>query len=119
MITTTLREMSKDIMFEDDSLKVAFGRFRKHLIKRCLYRSGTFTERDEINDQRFKALLFDNAGDDENVIDAALIMFTRVIKGDQKAINLNIRAAVFKIVSEKGGGKAVGFSLYEHHSGLS
>jgi aminopeptidase 2 len=119
IIIAALGEMSKYVMFEEDSFKIALGRFQKHLVKKCLYRNGTFTDMDEINDQRFKALLFGNSGGDENVIDAALIMFVRFIKGDKKAVNPNIRADVFRIALEKGSSKAVRFPVHVRQTALN
>ena len=55
----------------------------------------------------FKALIFSHGRDDAEVQNAAKEMFEKFAGGDDKAININIRGAVFEIVLEHGGEKEV------------
>ncbi|PVH84522.1 hypothetical protein DL98DRAFT_611285 [Cadophora sp. DSE1049] len=102
-IVATLREISKRLLFEDHIIRNAFMDFQKHLIKRCLYRKGTFNDHDDMGDLQFKALLFGNSGGDEKVLAAAGVMFENFIASDGKMLNPNIRAEVFEIVLKRGG----------------
>jgi aminopeptidase 2 len=68
---------------------------------------GTFNKHDDLDEQRFKALMFGNSGGDEIVVKAAMEMFKRFVRGDGGPINANIRAEVFEIVLKRGGKKEV------------
>lgn len=106
-IISTLREISKCLLFEERALKDAFQQFWRHLASRCLYRNAAFNKYDDLNEQKFKAMMFGNSGQDKNVIAAAFAMFARWTGVEANVINPNIRAEVFEIVLRKGGKKEV------------
>jgi len=107
IITDTLNEISKCLLFENKKIRDAFEHFRKHLVKKRLHSLGTFNKHDDLDEQRFKALMFGNSGGDEIVVKAAMEMFKRFVRGGGGPINANIRAEVFEIVLKRGGKKEV------------
>jgi aminopeptidase 2 len=107
IIIDTLNEISKCLLFENKKIRDAFEHFRKHLVKKRLHSLGTFNKHDDLDEQRFKALMFGNSGGDEIAVKAAMEMFKRFVGGDGGPINANIRAEVFEIVLKRGGKKEV------------
>ena len=91
IILTTIREISKSLMFEEVEIQNAIRRFQKHLIGKTLHQKGWhFDKDDSINEQRFKALLFGHSAGDKKVIEAAFEMFHRFTKGEEDVISPNI-----------------------------
>ncbi|KAH7356774.1 peptidase family M1-domain-containing protein [Rhexocercosporidium sp. MPI-PUGE-AT-0058] len=119
VIIATLREISKRLLFEDQTIRTAFMHFHKHMVRRRLYQKGKFNEDDDMDELRFKALLFGNSGGDEKVVAAADVMFESFITGDEKILNPNIRAEVFEIVLKRGGKKQYNklFNKFETSTG--
>lgn len=107
VIISTLREISKSFVFEERLLRDAFEQFWRHLVGRCLYRNASFSTYDDLNEQKFKALMFGNSGRDKKVIAAAFAMFASWTGVETNVINPNIRAEVFEIVLRNGGKKEV------------
>ena len=107
VIISVLEGLKRYLMFENDKMIVAFERFWKRLVKRCLYRIGRCSVDDNINEQRFKAMLFGNSGGDDMVFKAAEVMFRCFVKKEGKSINPNLRAEVFKVVLRKKGKREV------------
>jgi aminopeptidase 2 len=94
-------------LFEDQhaSLKA----FQARLMRKILLQKGWdfSNDRDDMVTQLLKALLFENGKDVPEVKKAAKKMFDEYMTGDEKAIDINIRKAVFQIVLSKGGEKEV------------
>jgi aminopeptidase 2 len=61
-VLSTLQELSQYLASEDGDTLAALGRFQKQLVKNCLDRVLNLPDNDNINDQRFKALIFSNSG---------------------------------------------------------
>jgi len=104
-IIATLREVSKRLLFEDHVIRTAFMEFQRSLIQRCLCRKGNLNENDDIDESRFKALMFGDSGGDEKVVAAAESTFENFVTGDGKMLDPNVRAEVFEIVLRRGGKK--------------
>jgi aminopeptidase 2 len=106
-ILSTLRELSQYLASEDCDATVAIARFQKQLVKKCLNTVLNLAENDNINEQRFKALMFGNPGNDDNLIESACSMFDRFIQGDTNDISPTLRREIFKITMKKGDSDAV------------
>lgn len=107
VIIDTLDEISKCMFFESKKMRNAFNLFCKHLAKRCIHKLESFNDLDDLDEQRFKAMMFGNSGGDETVVNSAMKMYERFVAGNAEAINPNIRAEVFEIVLNRGGKKEV------------
>jgi aminopeptidase 2 len=90
IIIDTLKEISKCLLFESKKNRNAFDHSRKHLVKKCLCTLGTSNKHDDLDEQRFKALMFGNSGGDEVIVKAAGEMFQRFLRSDDGAINEDI-----------------------------
>ncbi|RDW79814.1 hypothetical protein BP6252_04452 [Coleophoma cylindrospora] len=100
----TLSEIRKLLLFTNEDTRTAVLNFQNSLTSKLIHEKGwIFDEKEPLNEQRFKALLFGYAGGDKKVTDAALAMFKSFSRGDMKAINPNIRTGVFKLVLETRG----------------
>jgi aminopeptidase 2 len=106
-ILSTLRELSEYLASEDCDATVAIARFQKQLVKKCLNTVLNLAESDNINEQRFKALLYGNPGNDDNLIKSACSLFDRFIQGDTNDISPTLRRERFKITMKKGDSDAV------------
>ena len=108
VVISTLNELRTCLLFEK-KLRHSFDNFSKSLVRKCLYRKSKFSLDDDLNEQSFKALMFGNSGGDENVYDAALMMFEQFVNREPKVLNPNLRLKVFRIVLDRGGKKEVCF----------
>ncbi|KAI9048533.1 hypothetical protein LZ554_007366 [Drepanopeziza brunnea f. sp. 'monogermtubi'] len=100
----TLREISRRLLFEDETTRDAFAKFHRDVVKTCLDRKGRrFDASDDMDEQRFKAMMIGNSAGDETTVAAAESMFARFIDGDEAGLNRNIRSEVFEIVLRRGG----------------
>jgi aminopeptidase 2 len=109
-ILSTLEVITQAWAFESESVLSALKIFKSHLVTKILRKKGwEFQKGDDLVDQMFKALIFSNGGDDAEVQKSAKVMFDKFVGGDHKAININIRRAVFSIALEHGGEEEVRF----------
>jgi aminopeptidase 2 len=111
IVISTFQTLENDLRNEGREIKEALGRFKRKLMRKALYRELDKRETDDLNEQRFKALLFGEAAEDVNIRSAAISMFDRRRKGDEDALSPNFRKEVFKIVMGTGDENAVSLNL--------
>ena len=96
------QDIHKAWLFEDAATKHALKVFQNDLMSKPLNeldeQSWNFKPTDSYQEQSFKAVLFSRAQDYEPVKMVAAFLFDQFMAGDTKALNPNIRQAVFKIV---------------------
>jgi len=120
MILSALESIQQAWAFESEAVLASLKLFKSHLVSKILKNKGWEFKKDEsLLEQMFKALIFSHGRDDAEVQNAAKEMFEKFAGGDDKAININIRGAVFEIVLEHGGEKEVGLSRYSLHQWVS
>ena len=107
-VLSTLEAITQAWTFESEIVLDALKKFKAKLVSKILRKKGWgFREGEDLVEQMFKALVFANGGEDAEVQKAAAEMFTDFADGDDQAININIRGAVFSIALEHGGEKEV------------
>ena len=90
--------------FESDSVISSLKAFRRKLVQKQLEKLGwDLDKHDSHIDQMFKPLLFRNSADEPKIIKAAKGMFDKFIWGNDKALDPNLRVAVFSVVLARGG----------------
>lgn len=107
VIISTLGQLKKHLMFEDEKITLAFEKFWKHLVKKCFQRQKQFKPDDDANEQWFKAMMFGNTGGDEKVLAAAELVFDRFVNNEGDIVNPNVRAEIFRLVLSARGKKEV------------
>ncbi|KAN0092483.1 lysine aminopeptidase ApsA [Hyaloscypha variabilis] len=105
-VLSALEEITQAWTFESETVLTALKKFKTKLVSKILRKKGwDFKEGEDLIEQMFKALIFANGGDDAEVEKAAAEMFAKFADGDDQAININIRGAVFGMALEHGGEK--------------
>ncbi|PMD12495.1 aminopeptidase-like protein [Hyaloscypha hepaticicola] len=105
-IFSALESIQQAWAFESEAVLASLKLFKRRLISKILKDKGWEFKKDEtLLEHMFKALIFSNGRDDAEVQNAAQEMFEKFAVGDDKAININIRGAVFDFVLEHGGEK--------------
>ncbi|KAE8452625.1 hypothetical protein EG329_013884 [Mollisiaceae sp. DMI_Dod_QoI] len=100
----SLNAITEAWAFEDKSVLEGLKSFKSDLIRKCAKRKGwNFEKDDDTVEQMLKATMFANSSDELEVQKAARKMFDAFLAGDDEAINVNIRSAVFAIALEHGG----------------
>ncbi|KAH8765892.1 puromycin-sensitive aminopeptidase [Hyaloscypha sp. PMI_1271] len=101
-ILVCLQDICGAWLFEDSSTLAALKRFQADLMSKVLGDLGqdlwSFKPGESYKEQSFKAVLFGNAAGYEIVKLTASYLFDQFMDGDTKAVNPNIRKAVFRIV---------------------
>jgi aminopeptidase 2 len=101
-ILVCLQDIHGAWLFEDSSTLAALKRFQADLMSKVLGDLGqdlwSFKPGESYKEQSFKAVLFGNAAGYEIVKLTASYLFDQFMDGDTKAVNPNIRQAVFRIV---------------------
>ncbi|PMD41161.1 lysine aminopeptidase [Hyaloscypha variabilis F] len=99
---SNFEDLQKAWLFEDASTIAALKRFQQDLMKKVLgdldEELWNFKPWEEYSEQGLKATIFANAEAYGPVKIVASYLFKRFMDGDTKALNPNIRQAVFKIV---------------------
>jgi aminopeptidase 2 len=104
--------------FEDKSISEGLKLFKSDLIRKVAKSKGwEFKKEDNTVEQMLKALMFTNSGSEIEVRKAAKIMFDAFLAGDDEAININIRQAVFAIALSHGGVAEVSLNPHSTHNG--
>jgi len=107
-VLSSLETITQAWTFESETVLDALKAFKTKLISKILRKKGwEFKEGEDLVEQMFKALVFANGGDDAEVQKSSAEMFAKFVGGDDQAININIRGAVFGIALEHGGEKEV------------
>ncbi|KAE9373913.1 aminopeptidase 2 [Stipitochalara longipes BDJ] len=98
----SLEDIHKAWLFEDASTLAALKRFQSNLMAKVLVdlddQLWNFKPWEEYKEQGLKAVMFGNAEGYAPVKVVSSYLFKRFMDGDTKALNPNIRQAVFRIV---------------------
>lgn len=114
----SIAKIKASLMFEDDSIKQALNEFILDLITPKLKEVGwSFSSSDTFAEEQLKSLLFASAAaaNHKEVTAHVEKCFAAFVDGDKKAINPNIRAAVFNNVAKRGDAKTFDalFKVYQ------
>lgn len=102
----SIAKIKAAMIFEDESINAALNLFIIDLISAKLKEVGwKFSDSDSFADQQLKSLLFGSAAAAgyKEAVDYAHESFEAFVAGDQKAINPNLRSAIFNVVAKTGG----------------
>ncbi|KUJ17086.1 uncharacterized protein LY89DRAFT_718765 [Mollisia scopiformis] len=100
----TLDAIQEAWRFEEKSVSEGLKSFKRDLIRKCAKSNGwDFKKGDDIVETMLKATMFAQSGSELEVQKVAKSMFDAFLAGDDEAININIRAAVFAIALGHGG----------------
>ncbi|KAG7193103.1 Aminopeptidase 2 mitochondrial [Scheffersomyces spartinae] len=104
-ILTRIAALKAALMFESEELNNGLKALTLDLISNKLEAIGwEFSDDDSYDDQQLKSLLFGSAAasDHKEVVAFAKDAFAKFVAGDKKAVNPNIRAAIFNTVARTG-----------------
>ncbi|AMD22816.1 HHR047Wp [Eremothecium sinecaudum] len=105
-IINSLQFFKSAWLFEKEEVNVAINAFIRDLVARKAHELGhEFSSEDTFAEQRLKVEMFGAAcsAEDPETIAAALEMFEKYTAGDQHAIPVLIKPAVFNAAASKGG----------------
>ena len=101
-ILVCIQDIRKAWMFEDTETQLALSTFQTQLMTPVLNQLGkelwNIKPSDSHRNQNFKGLLFSSGTDNASIKAASLYLFNRLVNGDHKPLNPNIRRAVFDAV---------------------